>query len=182
MASVSLVFLSMDIDINDPRHPSKLIWADACPISHRQLLCISRIILNWGKIDTLLCTALAFTFKVDPEDRGLLLYVLDIRKKCNLIEKKVKGTPLEKDTKIIVKELFFCLQNYKYHRDVIAHGTIAWNQQGKSSFFDPKTLNEFSLELLPVILKRSRYTLKVTDSLVKLLGGLVPPALPSRPD
>src|SRR5207237_117865 len=109
-------------DQEKPLHPSQLEWASEKPVSDEDLIRIARIILNWGLVDASLVNALIFLYKIEPGDRGDLLNVLDVRKKVDLISKRLKSIDRADEIRVLTKEIHHCLSHYKGGRDVVAHG------------------------------------------------------------
>jgi hypothetical protein len=168
-------------DQEKPFHPSQLEWAPAKPVSDEDLIRIARIILNWGLVDLHLGNALIFLYKVEPGDRGDLLNVLDVRKKVDLISKRVKSMDHPDEIRALTKEIHHCLSHYKAGRDVVAHGVIMWGADGEPSFVSPRTYQLTELTELPRVLERSRYACNAAINIFKFFAGLPREPLPDRP-
>jgi hypothetical protein len=162
-------------------HPSQLQWAPEKPVSDDDLIRIARIILNWGLVDMHLGHALTFLYKIEPEDRGDLLNVLDVRKKADLISRRVKSKVYPDEIREFIREIHHCLSNYKAGRDTVAHGVIMWGTDGESGFVSPRTYQLTELTELPRVLEKSRYACNVAINIFRFFAGLPREPLPERP-
>ena len=129
----------------------------------------------------MLGVALAELYPMSPQHRGVLLNSLETRRKFLNIKDEMSKTQVSDGVLNAFREMNYCFETLKIERDVIAHGTILFGQDGKGSFTSTKNFYELPLSRMTEALDNAQYCLEVCRFITQTVIGQTPEPLRERP-